>query len=200
VVRIKVCGITRLADARFAESVGVHALGFVFAPSKRRVTPEQAAAIARALGPLVLRVGVFVDAPAEEVLEVAEFVGLTAVQLHGDEPPEVAREIGRRLPVVKAFRLSGPPQPALFDYPADAWLLDGPRPGSGQRFAWDWLASVPSEKRVIVAGGLDPENVCELLRKYTPYALDVSSGVEAAPGVKDHRRIAAFVRAVQACG
>ncbi len=182
------------------EALGVHAVGFVFAPSRRRVTPEEAAGIAAALGPMVARVGVFVDAPPEEVLEVAEAARLTALQLHGDEPPQVARRLGRRYPVIKAFRVRGAPDPAMFRYPADALLLDGPRPGSGTAFDWGWLASVPAGARVVVAGGLTPENVCGLLQRFRPYAVDVSSGVEARPGVKDRDRVRAFLRAVEGCG
>ncbi len=182
------------------EALGVHAVGFVFAPSRRRVTPEEAARLAAALGPFVTKVGVFVDAPPGEVLEVAEAVGLTALQLHGDEPPEVARRLASRYPVIKAFKLAGPPPPEVFDYPADALLLDGPRPGSGQAFDWGWLAGVPASARVVVAGGLAPENVCGLLQRYTPYAVDVSSGVESKPGVKDRGRVEAFLRAVERCG
>ncbi len=182
------------------EVLGVHAVGFVFAPSKRNVTPEQAARVAAVLGPFVTKVGVFVDAPEEWVLEVARAVRLDALQLHGREPPEVARRLSRHYPVIKAFRLAGPPPPEVFAYPADALLLDGPRPGSGHAFDWSWLAGVPGSARVIVAGGLLPENVCGLLQRFTPYAVDVSSGVESKPGVKDRDRVEAFLRAVERCG
>jgi len=182
------------------DALGVDAVGFVFAPSKRRVTPEQAAALSKALGPFVARVGVFVNEDPGRVLEIAEEVRLEAVQLHGHEPPEQARRLARRLPVIKAFKLHGPPDPALFSYPADAYLLDGPRPGSGQAFDWSWLAGVPRDARIIVAGGLRPENVCELLQRVSPYAVDTSSGVERAPGVKDRDLVGAFLRAVERCG
>ena len=199
-VRVKVCGVTREADARMLEALGVHAVGLVFAPSKRRIEPAAAARVSAALGPFVARVGVFVDAPVEEVLEIAEAVGLSALQLHGNEPPEVARRLARRYPVIKAFRVKERVDPAWFRYPADAFLLDGPRPGSGAAFDWAWLEAVPEGARVIVAGGLALENVCDLLRRYKPYAVDVSSGVEAAPGVKDRARVAAFLGAVDTCG
>ncbi len=182
------------------EALGVHAVGFVFAPSKRRVSLEQAAELSQALGPFVVRVGVFVDEDPGRILEIVEEARLGAVQLHGQEPPEQARRLGRRVPVIKAFRLSGPPDPALFSYPAEAYLLDGPRPGSGQAFNWSWLAGVPREARVIVAGGLGPENVCGLLQRFTPYAVDASSGIESNPGVKDRERVEAFLRAVERCG
>ncbi len=182
------------------EALGVHAVGFVFAPSRRRVAPEEAARLAAALGPFVAKVGVFVDAPVGEVLEVAEAVGLTALQLHGAEPPEVARRLARRYPVIKAFRVKDRVDPAWFRYPADAFLLDGPRPGSGEAFDWAWLEAVPEGARVIVAGGLVPENVCGLLQRFSPYAVDVASGVESKPGVKDRGRVEAFLRAVERCG
>ena len=178
----------------------MHALGFVFAPSPRRVSPERAAAIASELGPFVARVGVFVNAGLEEILATAETAGLTAIQLHGDEPPELAAALSGRYPVIKAFRLREGVPPGALDYPASALLLDGPRPGSGRAFDWDWLGDLPPGRRVIVAGGLTPENVCSLLHRYRPYGVDTSSGVESAPGVKDWRRIAAFVRAVESCG
>lgn len=200
VVRVKVCGVTRPEDAAMVEAAGAHAVGLVFAPSKRQLSPEQAAAVSAALGPFVARVGVFVDEEPERVLELAALARLSALQLHGDEPPEHARRLARHYPVIKAFRLKGPPPAELFSYPADAYLLDGPRPGSGRAFDWDWLGDLPPGRRVIVAGGLTPENVCSLLHRYRPYGVDTSSGVESAPGVKDWRRIAAFVRAVESCG
>ncbi|XOB98468.1 phosphoribosylanthranilate isomerase [Deinococcota bacterium DY0809b] len=200
-VRTKVCGLTRTEDALAAERLGAWAVGFVFAPSKRRVTPEQAAAIGARLGPFVVRVGVFVDAPPAEVLEVARRARLSAVQLHGEEPPEWAEALRRRLPVIKAVRLAGPPDPALAAYPADALLVDGPRPGSGEAYDWGWLEPLADHPRLIVAGGLTPERLLELFARVCPYAVDVSSGVEAAPGVKDPQRLAAFLQAARrGCG
>ncbi|AEB10890.1 phosphoribosylanthranilate isomerase [Marinithermus hydrothermalis] len=199
-MRVKICGITRLEDALEAERLGAWAVGFVFAPSKRRVTPEQAAAISRELGPFVRRVGVFVDTPPEEVLEVVRAARLDAVQLHGDEPPEWSEALRARLPVIKAVRLEGPPDPAVLEYPADALLVDGPRPGSGEAYDWAWLEPLARHPRLIVAGGLHPETLPRLLRRFRPYGVDVSSGVEVRPGVKDWGRMAAFLRAVRACG
>ncbi|WP_456414290.1 phosphoribosylanthranilate isomerase [Oceanithermus profundus] len=200
-VRAKVCGLTRAEDALAAERLGAWAVGFVFAPSKRRVTPEQAAAIGARLGPFVARVGVFVDAPPAEVLEVARRARLSAVQLHGEEPPEWAEALRRHLPVIKAVRLAGPPDPALVAYPADALLVDGPRPGSGEAYDWGWLEPLADHPRLIVAGGLTPERLPELFARVCPYAVDVSSGVESAPGVKDEARMRAFLQRVRrGCG
>ncbi len=200
-VRTKVCGITREEDALAAEQLGAWALGFVFAPSKRRVEPETAAAIGAVLGPFVVRVGVFVDAPPGEVLEVARRARLSAVQLHGDEPPEWAEELRRHLPVIKAVRLSGPPESELAAYPADALLVDGLRPGSGEAYDWSWLEPLADHPRLIVAGGLTPERLPELFTRVCPYAVDVSSGVEATPGIKDPARLEAFLQAARrGCG
>ena len=200
VVRTKICGMTRAEDLRRAEELGVWAVGFVFAPSKRQVTPEQAARLGRALGPFVSRVGVFVNAPPAEVLQTAHTARLSAVQLHGDEPPEWAEEVAARVPVIKAVRLSGPADPAWLDYPASALLVDGAVPGSGKPYDPAWLEPLWRHPRLIVAGGLTPERLPELFAYGCPYAVDVSSGVEEAPGRKSAELMAAFLRAASACG
>lgn len=200
-VRAKVCGLTRAEDALAAERLGAWAVGFVFAPSKRRVTPAQAAAIGARLGPFVTRVGVFVDTEPDEVLAVARAARLDAVQLHGSEPPQWAERIGTRLPVIKAFRLQGPADPAWRSYPASAILVDGAVPGSGRPYDPAWLEPLKDHPRLIVAGGLTPERLSELFARLCPYAVDVSSGVESAPGVKDPARMRAFLQRVRrACG
>ncbi len=184
-----------------AERLGAWALGFVFAPSKRRVEPDQAAAIARRLGPFAARVGVFVDSEPEEVLRVARRAGLTALQLHGSEPPEWAAALRRHLPVIKAFRLSGPADPAWLEYPADAILVDGATPGSGKPYQPEWLGPLWSHPRLIVAGGLTAERLGELYAYGCPYAVDVSSGVESSPGRKDAQKLKAFLQAsARGCG
>jgi len=201
VVRTKICGMTRAEDLRIAEELGVWAVGFVFAPSKRQVSAERAAELGRALGPFVGRVGVFVDSPPEEVLRIARTARLSAVQLHGSEPPEWAEELGRWLPVIKAVRLTGPAEAAWLNYPASALLVDGAVPGSGKPYDPAWLEPLWKHPRLIVAGGLTPERLPELFSHGCPYAVDVSSGVEAAPGVKDADKMAAFVQAAnKACG
>ena len=203
---IKVCGITRVEDGLAASRAGCNGVGFIFAPSPRRVAPADARAIARRLPPLVARVGVFVDAPVEEMAAVAKEVGLDVIQLHGSEPPSVADAVreatGCR--IVKALRLKEPRQlERLQDYPADGWLLDTYRPGqaggTGQVFPWRWLQEVPPPPDVVVfiAGGLTPDNVAEALRQGRPHGVDVSSGVEAAPGIKDHGLIRRFIREVR---
>jgi len=200
-VRTKICGMTRKEDVRLAEELGVWAVGFVFARSKRQIAPRKAAELGRTLGPFVGRVGVFVDSPPEEVLRVARAARLSTVQLHGGEPPEWAEEIGRWLPVIKAVRLTGPANPTWLDYPASALLVDGAVPGSGKPYDPSWLEPLWRHPRLIVAGGLTPERLPELFSHGCPYAVDVSSGVEEVPGVKDADKMAAFVRAAASgCG
>ncbi len=200
-VRVKVCGITRLEDALTAERLGAWAVGFVFAPSKRRIEPGVAAKIGSRLGPFVSRVGVFVDADPEEVLAVAAKARLSVLQLHGNEPPEWAERLRKYLPVVKAFRLSARADPGWRDYPADAILLDGAVPGSGRSYDPAWLEPLADHPRLIVAGGLTPERLPELFAHLCPYAVDVSSGVESVPGIKNESRLRAFLQAARrGCG
>lgn len=198
-IRVKICGLTRLEDALLAEALGAHALGFVFAPgSKRRLSPEAARAIGEALGPFVVRVGVFQDQGPEEVLRTMEKARLQVAQLHGNEPPEWAEEVGRFYPVVKAFSLEGPARLEWADYPAQALLLDGKAPGSGQGYPRDWaLPLLATGKRVILAGGITPDNVGEVLA-LKPYALDLASGVEEAPGVKSAAKLKALFARLEA--
>lgn len=202
-VRIKICGITRLEDAEAAVAAGADALGFLFyLPSPRCVDVDTAAAICRALPPLVTRVGVFVDAAAEFVRETAGRCGLSALQFHGQETPEFCRRFA--LPVIKAFRVHGPDSLAeLPAYETAAWLLDSFLPGrlggTGATFNWDLAADAARLGRpVILAGGLTPENVATAVRRVWPYGVDVSSGVESAPGRKDAGKLKAFVAAVRA--
>ena len=192
-VRVKICGLTRLEDALLAESLGAWALGFVLAPGSRRwVSPERAREISQALGPFVVRVGVFRDQPPEEVLRLMEEARLQVAQLHGGEPPEWAEAVGRFYSVIKAFPLEGPARPEWADYPAQALLLDGKRPGSGEAYPRGWAGPLlGSGRRVILAGGLTPENVGEALA-LRPYAVDLATGVEEAPGVKSEARMRAL--------
>lgn len=199
-VRVKVCGLTRPQDAIAAEALGVDALGVMFAPgSKRRVDLEQAAEVLAAVGPFISRVGVFVDAPEDEVWTAIERLRLDAVQLHGSEGAELLAAFRPRVAVIKALSWSASLDAgALAELPADALLIDGPQAGSGRPFAWSeaaaaTLAGLP---RWVLAGGLRPENVAEALSRLDPWAVDVSTGVESAPGIKDPARMAAFLRAV----
>jgi phosphoribosylanthranilate isomerase len=204
-VRVKICGITCLEDARAAVAAGADALGFMFyPPSPRHVDVDTAAAICRALPPLVTRVGVFVDAAEEFVRETASRCGLGALQFHGQETPEFCRRFAP--PVLKAFRIRSPDSlAALPAYDTAAWLLDsfvpGQLGGTGATFNWDLAADAARLGRpVILAGGLTPENVAGAARRVRPYGVDVSSGVECAPGRKDPGRLKAFIAAVRSAG
>lgn len=199
--RIKICGILTPEAARAAAEAGADAVGFVFWPGSRRyIPPAQAAAIAQELPPFLVRVGVFVNEPPEVVEEVAERVGLDAVQLHGDEPPDVARRIGRR--VIKAIRVrdaASLEQAARYEVSAilvDTYAEDT-YGGTGRSFDWSLLERLRGWGRpVILSGGLTPRNVGEAVERVRPYGVDVSSGVET-DGRKDPQKIRAFVEAVR---
>lgn len=199
--RIKICGITRWEDAELAADLGVDALGFVFFPSSpRAVSPEGAREIIRLLPPFVVPVGVFVDAPVARVLSVVETCRLGAVQLHGQEDPDYCS----RLPVkvIKAFRVEEHRLPeGLSSYGVDAILLDTFMPGlpggTGRSFPWEVARRAKVHGRIILAGGLNCGNVRQAIEEADPYAVDVSSGVEAEPGRKDPQWMAEFVQKVR---
>lgn len=197
---IKICGLQTVATARAAVTAGADWLGFVFAPSRRQVTADQAAEMAGAVKG-VQRVGVFVNHPLAELLAIARQAKLDIIQLHGDEPPEYRRQIP--LPVMKAVRVGDPQLAAdIADYPAEYILLDtytaGQRGGSGEAF--DWEAALNLRRRfrqpVFVAGGLDAENVQRCIEILQPDGVDVSGGVETA-GIKDACKMRRFVAAVR---
>lgn len=202
--RIKICGLTRPEDAAAAVSSGADALGVVLAPSKRQVTLDQAAAVLADVPPLVARVGVFVDAKADDVWEAVARLGLTAVQYHGDEAPQTCA--AAPVPVIKAMRVGPDFDPAVLDGfrgTVAAFLLDtyvaGEQGGTGEAFDWLSVAgSLPAWAPVVLAGGLRPENVSTAIRTLHPFAVDVSSGVEVSPGVKDPALVEAFAEAVRA--
>ena len=201
-VIVKICGITRPEDARAAVEAGADALGFVFYPgSPRFVALDAAAAIARELPPYIVRVGLFVDAPPDEVVAAVAACGLNLLQFHGEEPPDYCLQFG--LMSMKAFRVRDAASlDALPNSPTDAWLLDAYVPGqlggTGESFNWDLALQAGRYGRpIFLAGGLTPENVGEAVRRARPYAVDVSSGVEAAPGRKDHAKVRAFVSAAK---
>jgi len=201
VIRVKICGITREEDAWVAVEGGADALGFVFYPkSPRAISPERAGEISRRLPPFLTRVGVFVDEPPERVSQVFERAALDAVQLHGSEPAEsMAQYPGK---VIKAFRIRGPESlEALPHYPVGAYLLDAYRKGvpggTGETFDWDLAVRAKKYGKVILSGGLTPDNVAEAIQAVQPYAVDVSSGIEAEPGVKDPERLKRFFQQVR---
>ena len=195
-VRVKICGITRPEDALAAEAAGADAVALNFAPhSKRRVTLQQAQTICSRLGPFVMTVGVFVNAPLSEVLGTAQQLRLGAVQLHGDESPDYAEALRQHVRVIKAVSFTPELKlETLEAFPADAILLDGLVPGSGKGFAWEAASGLRGLSRLVLAGGLTPENVAAGVRALSPYAVDVASGVESTVGVKDAKKIQDFVR------
>ncbi|MDY0267950.1 phosphoribosylanthranilate isomerase [Trichloromonas sp.] len=201
-IRIKICGITRIDDALQACACGADALGLVFyEKSPRCVTREQARAIVAALPPFVTTVGLFVNERPEIVREIVDFCGLDVIQLHGDEGPDACLFPPHR--VLKALRVKGEESLAgIGDYAVSALLLDAWHPdsygGTGKLGDWELAARLAVERSVILAGGLNPENVGEAIRRVRPYGVDVSSGVESAPGCKDPARVAAFIRNARA--
>jgi phosphoribosylanthranilate isomerase len=194
---VKICGVTRREDAEAAVEAGANALGFVFWPgSPRFVDPYRARAIVRSLPPFVTPVGLFVNQPREYVCGVASLVRLGAVQLHGDETPEFAASIA--WPLIKALsvdRVSAWPVQTML-------LLDAHDPvkrgGTGQTIDWPAAAAVAKTRKVLLAGGLTAENVAEAVARVRPFGIDVSSGVERSPGIKDHNRINALFEALNA--
>lgn len=202
-MRVKLCGMTRPEDAQWAERLGADAVGLIFAQSPRRVTPEQARAISDALGPLIARVGVFVDAGYDAIRSVLEQVPLDVIQLHGDESPaEVAslRKLGPR--IVKSIRVRDSDSLKGLDaYDVDAFLLDAYVPGlaggTGRTFEWSLAKELAQQHRVILAGGLTPENVPQAIVEVRPYGVDTASGIEARPGIKDRERMRQFIARVR---
>jgi len=196
VIRIKICGICDQAGAAAAAAAGADLLGFHFCDSSRRVTPEEAKEIVDGLDLRPRIVGVFIDQPADEVRQVAEFVGLDLLQLHGSEP--AGFDAGR--PLLKVLKVrdgvvpdaSGWPDPIMLD----SWSRDQ-RGGTGRTWPWEAARELIRTRRVFVAGGLEPGNVGTVVSEFRPYGVDVSSGVESAVRVKSPLKIAAFIRAVR---
>lgn len=195
-VKVKICGLTCLEDALAAAWLGADALGFVFTQSPRRIAPETAAAIIAQLPPLVLNVGVFAGEPGEWIEEVRRSCRLDAIQLHGPiEEDELALLGGR---IIKAFNLAGSDPPSAWAYPRATLLLDSGPGGSGQTFDWTKAVALARQRPIILAGGLNPENVVEAIKTVRPYGVDVSSGVESRPGRKDHDKLSMFIRLAKA--
>lgn len=201
-VRIKICGITRGEDARAAAEAGADALGFMFyAGSQRHVTVGQCREMVGSLPPFISRVGVFVDPLEEEVFEAMEVCGLDTLQFHGGESPDFCQQFPAR--IIKAFRIKDEASlEELPAFPTDAWLLDsyvpGEAGGTGETFNWRLAVAARSHGvPIILAGGLNPDNVARALSEVCPYGIDVSSGVESAPGMKDAGKIARFIRAAR---
>jgi phosphoribosylanthranilate isomerase len=202
VTLVKICGITRVEDALDAATLGATAVGFVFWPgSPRAIGPADARSIVDALPPLVTPVGVFVDQPEEEVSQIASDVRLGAVQLHGKEPPDYCRRLRR--PVIKAFGVAASFDERLIDgYPLGITVLldaqdDVAHGGTGRLIDWARAARIAASRRVMLAGGLQPDNVEAAIARVRPFAIDVSSGVETSPGVKDRSKMRQLFDAVR---
>ena len=197
---IKICGITNTEDGLKAASLGVDALGFIFAPSLRRVEPDIAQKIIRALPKTLLKVGVFVNEKLEEVLRVAEYCSLNGLQFHGEESPAYCQKFF--LPVIKVIRIKD--LESLKDmtkYPHASILLDTYSPvqagGTGIPLPWEVALKAKEKKKFILSGGLNPGNVGEAIKKVNPWGVDVCSGVETIPGKKDSFKMAEFVKEVK---
>jgi phosphoribosylanthranilate isomerase len=205
VTRIKFCGITNLDDAARAVTAGAWAIGLIFWPrSPRRCEPAAAVEIAAAVKRRVEVAGVFVNATLDHVAETAEAVGLTMLQLHGDEGPAYCAEAARRTgaKVIKAVRVrSGADVQALSSFHTDYHLLDsytaGVPGGTGETFAWEIARTHRGRTPVILSGGLTPDNVADAIDAVHPFAVDVASGTEASPGIKDPEKLRAFADAVR---
>ena len=196
---VKICGITSEEDALLATALGADAVGLMFAPSSRQIQPVQAYDIVRRLPPDVLTVGVFRDEAPQRVVAIMHQVGLKAAQLHGHESVDDVRYVRERVAlVIKAFAAGSSALAGADRYPVDAILVDSATPGSGEVFDWALAEGAPLGRRVILAGGLTPENVGIAIARVRPWGVDVSTGVEAAPGKKDARKVRAFIEAARA--
>lgn len=191
---VKICGITNEDDALLAVALGADALGFVFAPSPRQIAVQQAYDISRRLPPEVMTVGVFRDEHPSRVVELVHKAGMRAAQLHGSETPAQVAEVARSVRwVIKAFAAGSEAMRSADQYGLDIVLVDAATPGSGTVFDWSLVDDVPEGLRVVLAGGLTPENVATAVEKVHPWGVDVSSGVEKSPGRKDPMRMKAFI-------
>lgn len=200
----KVCGITNRDDALCAVDHGAHALGFIFyEKSLRYILPHKVGEIIAILPPFVTPVGVFVNASKAHMDTVVKLAGVRAIQLHGDESPSAC--LGHSVPVIRALRVDSDFEPeAMKSYLVDTFLLDtarvGKYGGTGETFDWSKAVAAKNYGRIILSGGLNPDNVEQAIGAVWPYAVDTSSGVEAEPGKKDHGKVAAFLKTVRRLG
>lgn len=196
---VKICGTTSEEDALLAVAMGADAVGFIFAPSPRQIAPALAGDIAKRLPPEVLTVGVFRDHSPQRVVEIMEQTGLRAAQLHGRETPEQTVWVRRRIrTVIKVFSAGDAAVADAASYGADVVMLDSAKTGStGQVFDWRLAEGVPAGQRLLLAGGLSPDNVAEAIAQVNPWGVDAASGIEREPGKKDPRKLRAFIAAAR---
>ncbi len=195
---VKICGTTSEEDALLAIAMGADAVGFVFAPSPRQVSPSAVEHIASRLPRDVMTVGVFRNETAERIVKVTLEAGLQGAQLHGDEPPSVTNFVAERIAfTIKAFPAGSDAVARSKEHHAKVILVDSSSPGSGQVFDWELVEGVAPGRRLMLAGGLNPDNVALAIEMVRPWGVDVVSGVEASPGRKDPRKLKAFMDAVR---
>ena len=198
-VFVKICGTTTEEDALLAVAMGADALGFIFAPSPRQVRPGLVSDIVKRLPPEILTIGVFRDESVTRVAEIVHTTGLVGAQLHGAESPASVKELTESVRfVIKGFPAGAAAVRQAASYGADCILIDAPHPGTGQVFDWSLTGEVPSDVRLMLAGGLHADNVTEAIAAVQPWAVDVVTGVEASPGHKDPVKLRAFIAAAKA--
>jgi phosphoribosylanthranilate isomerase len=197
-VFVKICGVTNEDDALLAVALGADAVGFVFAPSPRQVAPQRVFDITRRLPPEIMTVGVFRDELPPRVVDIVKASGVTAAQLHGHERPEITRAVKEEVRfVIQAFPAGSEALARAGEHGADVIMVDSADPGSGTVFDWGLVDEAPQDARILLAGGLTPENVATAIYRVEPWGVDVSSGVEKEPGRKDPVKMRAFIEAAR---
>ena len=200
-IKVKICGTTSLKDAFFAVESGADAIGFIFYKmSPRNISQKEAKEIILQLPPFIETVGVFVNETSDKINRIAEQCKLNSIQLHGEESPALCRRVKRK--VIKAFRVKNADSlKSIASYKVSGFLLDsyndGSKGGTGQVFDWNLALRVKKQGPVILAGGLNPYNVFTAIHRVKPYGVDVCSGVENSPGIKDHEKVRAFIKSVR---
>ena len=200
-IKVKICGTTSLKDAFLAVESGADAIGFIFYKmSPRNISQKEAKAIILQLPPFIETVGVFVNETSDKINRIAEQCKLNSIQLHGEESPALCRRVKRK--VIKAFRVKNADSlKSIASYKVSGFLLDsyndGSKGGTGQVFDWNLALRVKKQGPVILAGGLNPYNVFTAIHRVKPYGVDVCSGVENSPGIKDHEKVRAFIKSVR---
>ena len=196
---VKICGITSEDDALLAVAMGADAIGFVFAPSVRQVPVQRVYDITRRVPPEILTVGVFRDEHPKRVIEIVHRSGVKGAQLHGNESKAVVADVAKGVQfVVKAYTAGSPKIAESASLATDTILIDGSTPGSGHLFDWSLVGEIPERMRMILAGGLTPENITDAVQTVTPWGVDVSTGVESAPGKKDALKVKRFIERARA--